>query len=158
MLKKILLVLLAVLVIIQFIRPAKNISTAAPTGDISTVYPVPDSVHKILVKACYDCHSNNTVYPWYSTIQPVYWWMNNHITEGKKHLNFDEFAAQTPQKKAKWIRHIYEQVDSNEMPLDSYTWIHKDAILSKEEKDLVINWAQAIYAQMPDSLKKKKQK
>ncbi len=156
MIKKILLVLLATIIIIQFIRPAKNIASPNPAQDISTVYPVPDSVHKILLKACYDCHSDNTRYPWYSTLQPVYWWMNNHIQEGKRHLNFDEFASQTPEKKAKWIRHIYEQVDSNEMPLDSYTWIHKDAILSNEEKATVSNWAKAIYAQIPDSLKKKK--
>jgi len=156
MLKKILFVLLAAIIIIQFIRPAKNLSTAAPTQDISVVYPVPDSVHRILAKACYDCHSNDTRYPWYANIQPVYWWMNNHIIEGKRHLNFDEFAAQPAQKQAKWIRHIYEQVDSNEMPLDSYTWIHKDAILTNEEKALVSNWAKAIYAQIPDSLKKKK--
>lgn len=156
MLKKILLILLVAIIVIQFIRPAKNVSAATPTQDISKIYPVSDSLHKIFLKACYDCHSDNTNYPWYANIQPVYWWMNNHIVKGKRHLNFDEFASQPAQKQAKWIRHIYEQVDSNEMPLDSYTWIHKDAILTKEEKDMVINWAQAIYAQIPDSLKKKK--
>jgi hypothetical protein len=156
MIKKILIALLVILVIIQFIRPAKNIAATDPSKGISSVYKVPDSVHQVLLKACYDCHSDNTRYPWYANIQPVYWWMNGHINDGKKHLNLDEFAAQTPQKQAKWIRHIYEQIDSNEMPIDSYMWIHKDAILTNDEKTAVSNWAHAIYAQIPDSLKKKK--
>jgi len=156
MLKKILMALLAIIIIIQFIRPAKNISTATTTQDITTVYTVPDTVYKILQKACYDCHSNNTRYPWYFNIQPVAWWMQNHINDAKKELNFSEYATFTEKRKVNKMRHIFEEVDEGGMPLDSYTWIHKDAMLSKDERQLVVDWAKNIYAQMPDSLKKKK--
>jgi len=84
--KNLFLLLLVALVVIQFIHPPKNNTDEANsmTSDISKVYVVPDSVTQILKTSCYDCHSNNTVYPWYSKIQPVAWWLNDHIEEGKK--------------------------------------------------------------------------
>ncbi|MDB5275156.1 MAG: cytochrome [Ferruginibacter sp.] len=93
--KKVLLVLLVILVIIQFIHPAKNSSSedAMLVNDISKKYIIPQNVHDILKTSCYDCHSNNTVYPWYSKIQPVDWWLTNHINEGKREVNFSEFAT-----------------------------------------------------------------
>src|SRR6476659_8641049 len=91
-LKRILIILLIIFVLIQFIRPEKNRSEGKGPNDISTLYPVPDSVESILKVACYDCHSNNTRYPWYAEIQPVAWWLNGHIVDGKKDLNFSEFA------------------------------------------------------------------
>ena len=86
--KKILIGLFAALVIIQFFHPAKNINTTVTELDITRMYTVPDSVQQILKAACYDCHSNNTKYPWYFNIQPVAWWMDDHISEAKKELNF----------------------------------------------------------------------
>ena len=79
--KNVMLALLVMLVIIQFIHPSKNTSdpSALLVNDISRQYKVPDSIHQILEASCYDCHSNNTIYPWYSKIQPVAWWLNNHI-------------------------------------------------------------------------------
>jgi hypothetical protein len=93
-LKRLGLVLLAILVIIQFFHPAKNQSTEVLPTDIAKVYvaPAPD-VDVILKKACNDCHSNNTVYPWYNNVQPVAWWLNNHIENGKRHLNFSDFGS-----------------------------------------------------------------
>src|ERR1051325_5848024 len=97
--KKILLILIVILILIQFIRPAKNIHAQPQPADISTIYTVPADVDTILVKACNDCHSNNTRYPWYNHIQPVAWWMKNHVDEGKEHLNFNEFASYPASKK-----------------------------------------------------------
>src|SRR5665811_802718 len=91
--KRILIALLIIFIAIQFIRPAKNRSEGISANDISTKYPVPDSVQAILKVACYDCHSNNTRYPWYAEIQPVAWWLNNHIKDGKRGLNFSEFTS-----------------------------------------------------------------
>src|SRR5215510_6161257 len=91
MFKRILLVLLVILIIIQFIHPARNISKSEQPNNIASTYQVPDSVKRILDKACMDCHSNNTRYLWYFKIQPVDWWLTNHINEGKRELNFDEF-------------------------------------------------------------------
>jgi hypothetical protein len=78
--------------VIQFFHPQKNISKGTQANYIGNKYNVPDDVKHILAKACNDCHSNNTRYPWYSKIQPVDWWLHKHIVEGKKGLNFDEYT------------------------------------------------------------------
>jgi len=142
--KKILLIIVAILIAIQFIRPSKNQSNDALTSNISNVYPVPQDVSMILKKACNDCHSNNTVYPWYSQVQPVGWWLNNHIEEGKGELNFNEFAAYRIGRQYKKMEEVIDQVKKGEMPLSSYTLIHTNAKLTEEEKQKLINWAQDI--------------
>jgi heme-binding protein len=151
MFRKILLVLLVLLIIIQFIHPARNISKSEQPNNIAKAYAVPDSVKLILDKACLDCHSNNTRYVWYFKIQPIDWWLTHHINEGKDELNFDEFTN-------KPIRYQYNK--EGEMPIDSYLWAHKDAILSEQEKGTLINWAESIRneikAKYPaDSLKRR---
>ncbi|HXS35664.1 MAG TPA: heme-binding domain-containing protein [Flavipsychrobacter sp.] len=148
MVKKILLVLLLVLVVMQFIRPAKNVSHSVNSKDISVLYKVPDSVNTILEKACDDCHSDNTRYPWYNNMQPVAWWLRNHINGGKHHLNFSEFGNYTVAKQVKKLKHVGKEVTDGSMPLDSYLWIHKDAILSDAEKKTLINWADSLSQQI----------
>ena len=91
MIKKTLIGLVVALVVIQFIKPDKNISNDNTYG-ITTKYDVPAEVNEILKVSCNDCHSNLTRYPWYSNIQPVAWWLDHHVTDGKKHLNFSEFT------------------------------------------------------------------
>ena len=139
--RKILLGLLLVLVAIQFVRPAKNQSTGISTNDISKAYDVPENVNDILKKACNDCHSNNTVYPWYSNIQPVAWWLDHHIDDGKKELNFSEFTSYSPKKQHHKLEEVIEMVKEGEMPLNSYTWMHKNAKLTDAEKLTVSEWA-----------------
>jgi len=141
MIRKILLLLLAVLVLIQFIRPAKNLSVTMSGNDITTHMVIPGDVLDIFKKSCYDCHSNNTIYPWYFHIQPVAWWMQDHVNEGRKELNFSEFASYSPKKQYHKMRGIAEQIRNGEMPLDSYLWIHKDAILSDAQKTKILAWA-----------------
>ncbi len=162
-LKPLALVLLVTFIIIQFFRTEKNINTnnTAFANDITSVYQLPDMVQSILKTSCYDCHSNNTQYPWYSNIQPIAWWLNDHVVEGKKEINFSEFATYRIGRKYKKIQEIIEQVKEDEMPLASYTLIHRNAILSKDQKLSVINWAtsirDSIKAQYPeDSLKRPK--
>lgn len=153
--------LLLAFVIIQFFRPAKNKSEGTSKNDISTLYAVPQDVQDILKKSCNDCHSNNTVYPWYAEIQPVAWWLNSHIEDGKKDLNFSEFATYRIRRQYKKLEEINELVKENEMPLDSYLWIHKDAKLSDQQKLTIANWAEAVRDSIrakypPDSLVRKK--
>ncbi len=162
MLRKILLSLLIILIVIQFIHPEKNKAEGLQANNVGNKYPVPEKVKAILAKACDDCHTNNTEYPWYSQIQPVHWWLNHHIEEGKEHLNFDEYTSRNLRYQYHKMEEIAEQVKEGEMPLKSYTWMHKDAILSEEEKNELINWADAIRdsleAKYPmDSLVRKKQ-
>lgn len=142
--KKIFLIILALLVIIQFIRPAKNVSSSISANDITKHYTVPDDVNQILKRACNDCHSNNTIYPWYTNIQPVGWWMDHHIDEGKGQLNFSEFGGYTPKRQHHKLEEVIEMVKENEMPLNSYTWMHKDAKLTTQEKVLITNWAEIL--------------
>src|SRR5260221_6207636 len=126
MVRKILIALLVLLLIIQFFHPARNIAQGEQPNHISKIYPVPSGVKNILEKACDDCHSNNTVYPWYSKVQPVDWWLTDHINEGKRELNFDEFTTYNLRRQYHKLDEVMKQVKDGEMPLNSYTWIHAD--------------------------------
>ncbi|AUD02364.1 heme-binding domain-containing protein [Spirosoma pollinicola] len=146
--RKILLTLLGVFVLIQFVRPEKNQSTGMSVNDITTKYAVPADVHNLLKRSCFDCHSNNTVYPWYDTVQPVSWWLNHHINEAKGELNFSEFASYSPKKADHKLEEIGESVTEGWMPLSSYLWIHHDAKLKPEEAKLIADWASQLRAKL----------
>jgi hypothetical protein len=159
-LKRILILLLIAFIIIQFFRPEKNVSADASVNNISKNFPVPADVAQILSNSCYDCHSDNTRYPWYFSIQPVAWWLTDHVQEGKKHLNFDEFASYPLRRQYNKFDQTIDMVKKDEMPLSSYLVIHGDAILSPEQKEKVIAWCSncmnAMKAAYPiDSLVKK---
>jgi len=147
---KILLALAAILILIQFFRPAKNLSDVR-THDISTKYLLPDSVTAILKVACNNCHSNRTEYPWYAEVQPIAWWLNYHVTDGKGHLNFSSFTSRPIAVQNHKFEETMEMVKEGEMPLPSYTWLglHPEAKLTTQQRQLLVNWAQT---QM-DSLK-----
>ena len=151
MIKKILVFLLAALIIIQFFHPERNKATGEHSNYIGVVYPVPFDVKSILAKACDDCHSNNTRYPWYCNFQPVDWWIGNHINNGKKQLNMDEFTNRSLRYQYHKLEEITDQLKKGEMPLNSYTWIHKDARLTPDEKAKLTGWVNAIR----DSMKAK---
>ena len=156
-----LIVLLAAFVIIQFFHPKKNKAEGPQPNYIGNTFAVSADVKGILTKACNDCHSNNTRYPWYSKIQPVDWWMNGHIKKGKKGLNLDEYTNRRLRYQYRKMEDIIEQLKEGEMPLNSYTWIHKKAILTPDEKKILTDWANSIMdtlkAKYPmDSLMRKK--
>lgn len=164
MLKKFFVYTLAALGIVllgmQFDRPVRNSSTDQ-SKHISTLYPVPDSVESILRVACYDCHSNNTRYPWYAEVQPIGRLLNEHIQDGKKELNFSEFASYRPRRQFRKLEQAADLIKENEMPLTSYTVIHKDAVLTEQQKALLYSWINSTRDSMkvlfhPDSLKARK--
>ena len=148
---KILLAILAVLVIIQFIRPAKNLG-GEHANDIRTKSPVPENISVILDKSCNNCHSNTTAYPWYAEVQPLAWWIADHVNEGKRELNFSEFTKRRVAIQNHKLEEVIETVKEHEMPLPSYTWLgmHPEANLTDEERVAIADWAAA---QM-DSLKR----
>lgn len=161
MIKKILLVLLAALIVIQFIHPKKNKNEGPQPNYIGNIFNIPEDVKAILAKACNDCHSNNTRYPWYANLQPVHWWLENHIKEGKKKINYDEFTHRPLRYQYHKMEETIEMVKEGEMPLNSYTWTHKDAKLTDEEKSKLTGWAQSVMDTMKarypiDSLVRKK--
>jgi len=142
MFKKIALGLLAILVIIQLFRPEKNLSDDQ-THNIALKYPVSGEVKEILRVACDDCHSNKTAYPWYANIQPVAWFLDNHVQEGKRELNFSTFTKLPAAVQNHKFDEIIEMVDEKEMPLKSYTFfgLHQKANLTDQQRQLFINWA-----------------
>lgn len=143
MTKKFLLGFLIILVLIQFFKPTKNITSAAQFQSIDKVYNVPQHVGNILQKDCYDCHSNHTKYPWYVNIQPIAWWMDDHIKEGKRKLNFSEFGSYTLKKQDHKLEELTEQI-VDEMPLQSYTIAHKETKLTAGEKKTLTDWANGL--------------
>jgi hypothetical protein len=140
--KKILLVLAVVLVLIQFIRPAKNAGRPDGPADITKQFAVPENVGAVLKNSCYDCHSNYTRYPWYANIQPLGWWLADHIKEGKAELNFSAFASYSKRRQLSKLKGIYGSVKDGSMPLWSYRLIHRDEKLSDQEKQMLMNWAE----------------
>ena len=113
-------------------------------GDITGDIVAPDDVKIILKKSCYDCHSFETKYPFYSKIFPVSLLINNHIKEGREEINFSTFEQLSDTKKSSKLKSLVEDIESNEMPLFGYTLLHPDAVLSDEEKIILIEWAKSI--------------
>ena len=151
-LKKILLGLFIVFIVIQFIRPAHNTSGQVLPTDITKTINVPDKILDVFKNSCYDCHSNDTRYPWYINIQPMGWIMADHIKTGKANLNFSEFGTYSKRKQANKLRSLAETINDGSMPISSYTIMHTDAKLSEENKKLITDWV----AKTRDSLSLKK--
>jgi len=138
--KRIAIVLLIVLVGIQFVPTMRNQIDTIPRTDFMLVNDVPETIQKKLQVSCYDCHSNNTQYPWYNKVQPVAWLLEDHVKEGKAELNFNEWDSLSRRRKASKLKSIISQIENDEMPLASYTLIHRDAVFSEIEKQDIINF------------------
>ena len=151
--KKALIILLIIFVVIQFFRPQRNLGNRETENTIF----VTQEVGMILQTSCFDCHSNGTDYPWYTNIQPVGWWLNHHVEEGKEELNFSEFEAYSLKRKLHKLKEIKEQVEEGEMPISSYTWMHGDATLSAEQKEILYKWVDETSKYLADTVSRKKQ-
>jgi hypothetical protein len=130
--------------VIQFFPITLNESDTVPQSDFMVENQVPATIKNRLQVSCYDCHSNNTEYPWYNKVQPAAWYLEDHIQEGKDELNFNEWAEYSDRRKNSKLRSIISQIEEDKMPLDSYTLIHKDAILSDEDKRVIIDYMTAL--------------
>lgn len=144
MIKKFVLFLVLLLIISQFFRPEKNISAVTPVTDFIENQRPPENIQVILKTACYDCHSNNTVYPWYAEVSPLSWWLANHIKEGKEELNFSSWQTYSDKKKNHKLEEMVELVEKKEMPLKPYTLVHSDANLTQGERDELANWIRSL--------------
>lgn len=133
--KKILLVLLAAFIVMQFFRIDTTNPTFEAKNDFIAMTNPPEEVTQILRAACYDCHSHETKYPWYSQVAPISWWVKHHIDEGKEHLNFSEWGTYSEKKADHKLEECAEEVEEGEMPLESYTWVHGEAKLSSDQKE-----------------------
>lgn len=142
--KKILLALLIIFILIQFIQPEKKHSAGTMPDDVFARHPANENVTQLVKRACYDCHSNNTTYPWYASVQPVAWWLDHHVNEGKEELNFSEFANYPAKKANHKMEEVIELIENKEMPLQSYTLLHKDARLTEEQRKAIMDWAKLV--------------
>lgn len=138
--KIIFLILLILLILIQFIRVDQTNPESNSESNYFVVASVPTQVQSIMRESCFDCHSNQTVYPWYSKVAPASWFLNNHIKEGREKINFSEWDIYALEDQINIHSECIEVIQENEMPLKSYTLIHSKARLSDEEKAALIQW------------------
>lgn len=140
MMKKVFIVLLIAFVIIQFFPIDKKNAAPTPQMDFLTIKNTPESTAKLIRNGCYDCHSNETKYPWYSNIQPIAWFLQSHFDEGRKELNFSTFATYQPKQQAHQLAEAIEMIEQGKMPLDSYLMGHPEANFSDAEKKELIEY------------------
>ena len=139
--KKILSATLLLFIAMQFIRPARNNSNTVQQADMIAGFNTPANVAGLFKTSCYDCHSNNTRYPWYANVQPIGWLLAKHVKDGKQELNFNEFGTYSKRRQLSKLKSIQNSIKDGSMPLSSYTILHGDARLSEDSKASVIEWA-----------------
>jgi len=138
--KRLLVLIVVLLVVIQFVpikTPSNNVNIS---NDLVSVEKLDGDVSVILKTSCYDCHSNQTPYPWYSHVAPVSWLVANDVKEGRAKLNFSDWKLNNKRRKIRQLEDIKEQVQQGEMPMGIYTVIHKKAKLTESQKQLLVKW------------------
>lgn len=142
--KRIGLALLAFFALAQFIRPDTSAPTADPALDLIAITQPSAEVAALLRTACYDCHSNETKYPWYDRITPVNWWVQHHVNEGREEGNLSEWGALPERKRAHFVDEAAELIEEGEMPLPSYTRMHGEARLIADQRKLLSDFFQSL--------------
>jgi len=142
-LKLTLLIILLVLVAIQFIPADKPEVSLTNENDLIYNNQLPENVAALLKESCYDCHSNETIYPWYSYVAPVSWLVVRDIELGREELNFSQWESQSKIDKAKNLDKIIDEVIDENMPMPIYTIMHSNAKLSKENRQVLAEWAES---------------
>jgi len=141
--KRIIIIFIIVIVLIQF----KRIDTTNPETDFTKGYlnmtNAPAEISDLIKTSCFDCHSNEVTYPWYSHIAPVSWIVGSHIQDGRKHLNFSEWGNYPDARRIRKLEACIDELKADKMPLSSYTIIHANAKLTKENKVALIAWFSA---------------
>lgn len=139
-----LIIALLALIAIQFIRPDRSIPEYDTSQDFISMTNPNEQIKGILKAACYDCHSYETKYPWYDRIAPVSYWLNGHVRHGRGKLNFSEWGTYSAKKADHKLEESVEEVKGKNMPLSSYTWTHKEAKLSDEQRAELARFFQAL--------------
>ena len=143
MVKRILIGLGAILIIIQFFQIDKTNPPVDKNQEFARIAKPSAEVTTLLKDACYDCHSYETQYPWYTSIAPFSWWIKRHIDEGREHLNFSVWGTYEAKRRAHKMEECYEEVEEKHMPLKSYVWMHPEAKLDEEQRALLVDWFKA---------------
>jgi hypothetical protein len=142
-------VLAAVFLIAQFVQPKRTNPPVVPSRSLQAHVQVPSDVLPILNRACGDCHSSQTVWPWYSHLAPLSWIVVDDVNTGRSHINFQDWEAQeSPKEAAEHLSLICKEVRDKGMPPFSYRLLHKDSRLSKQDMDTLCSWSQSVGAPM----------
>ena len=128
-------------VALQLTNPARTNPPAAPGRDLLATNAPPPDVAALLRNACYDCHSGETKWPWYSRVAPVSWWVAGHVRDGRERLNVSDWPHDDPQRARKKWNRIADEVRDGSMPLPNYTWAHPAARLTAAQRGRIAGWA-----------------
>ncbi len=139
--------LVGILVLIQFIQPTKTNPAIDPAREIGATLPPQPAVAAVLERSCNDCHSNHTVWPWYSNWAPVSWLVVHDVNDGRRKLNFAEWNGYTPDRQAKLLQRICKEASKGDMPVLPYSLMHPSARLTPSDVILLCTWTQS--AQLP---------
>lgn len=129
-------------VAIQFVRPARTNPAIDESQTVNSITHVTPEVTAILDRSCRDCHSNKTVWPWYTQIAPVSWWLSNHVNEGRHNLNLSEWGKLPRDRQDRKLRQMCDEVTEGQMPLSSYLPVHPAARLSEQDKKTLCDWTE----------------
>ena len=138
-----LVLVVVALILIQFIRPEKNLGEINTETDLIKASQLPDTLASIIRNSCYDCHSDHTHYPWYGNVAPFSWYLNSHVAEGKAHLNFSAWSIMDKAQKITTLDQLCEESRDRSMPLKSYLLIHRSSKLSEQDIQAICDWAEA---------------
>lgn len=135
----------------QFFNPSLKNPPVEAGHDLLTTNPPPPAVATLLRQACYDCHSNETKWPWYARVAPVSWWVVGHMKEGREALNFSEWPHGDAYVAGDQLGRIGDLVQSRKMPLPSYTWLglHPEARLTEEQRGRILKWTEQAAQALP---------
>ncbi len=140
--------LIGFLILIQFVPNDLPENTTVNEQDLFETEQLPADIRQLLTKSCYDCHSNQTVYPWYSFIAPMSWLVAKDTRDGREKLNFSEWGSLKKRSKIKSLSEIAEEIESGNMPFPAYLIIHQDAKLDKNDKENLIKWTDQLAEQI----------
>jgi len=139
-----LIIALVVLAVAQFLKPTPNENIYHAKSDFLAIEKPSEAIANKIQASCYNCHSNNTAYPWYNKITPVNFWLNNHVKGAKKHINFSNWSKYSTKNKLHALEECVEVLEAHQMPLKSYVWLHKEAKLSEEKRKEIVIWLQQL--------------
>lgn len=142
--KTILLGFIGLLLVIQLFQIDKTNPPVRLEEDFIQIKQPPANVEKTLRTACYDCHSHETKYPWYTSVAPISWWIRHHIDEGREHLNFSTWVQYDTDRQDHKLEECEEETREGKMPQDSYTWVHREAKLSDQQRQELADWFASI--------------
>lgn len=147
------MVILIIFIAVQFYPAQLPPTESVNLQDMLLTEEVSLEVMGILKTSCYDCHSNETIYPWYSSVAPISWWLGDHIRHGREELNFSEWGKYSIKRKKHKMEEVAELIESDEMPLPSYLWSHWDARITAEQKESLISWAESLQIKLSTEIK-----